>query len=64
LQGGEPILGFVEKGKATPLRQEVGQLRDIRTTRRSIERGPQRGSGYRLQEMNSLRRHVAFRLTE
>jgi len=61
---GEPILGFVARSEATPLRQEVRQLRDIRTIRRSVERGSQRRSGYRLKEENALFRHVAFRLTE
>jgi hypothetical protein len=54
----------VARSEATPLRQEVRQLRDIRTIRRSVERGSQRRSGYRLKEENALFRHVAFRLTE
>jgi hypothetical protein len=40
LQGGEPILGFVGKSEASPLREEVGKLSDILTTRCPVEGRP------------------------
>ena len=64
LQGGEPAMCLIEEREAASLREEVGQLRDGTTTRCPVERGPQGGTGYRLQELNALFRHLAFRLTE